>query len=495
MLKWRVQTWALVVVLALAVPAAWAQQQKDPRLNPPVAPLPPLSLGESSSKASLDDPAANPQNAVKPDESPLSGAEAFSLGTKGGGRSFVTPTIRFTQLGDNNKRSATSLADWRTAGTLTGQLALQHIKARSQLGIDYSAGGTLYSTTSSYRSSFHRLGLSEQISFRRWTLLLADSFTFLPESSFGSGGLGGISTGLPGGMGNGGIGTGLGGFGGGFGGGIIPGITPNQSILTDIGRRVSNTVLGQIQYTISPRASMTASGTYGLLRFLDSGFIDSNNYQFMSGYNYKMTAADTIGVVYTLSMMRFGGINRSADIHSIHLAYGRRLTGRLALRLSGGPRVNSFENPLSGSKNSVSWGLRSSLLYNFRNTDLGLNYSHGATTGSGVVVGADTDRVEGTITRQLTRMWNGGLVFGFAHNQSIRQLNTVATNLTVNTWHTGFRLQRPVSRQASLTFSYNLTGQTANTPTGCTGLACGRMPLRHQFALGFTWGFGPYEID
>ena len=493
MMKWRVQTWALIVVLTLGVSNAWAQQQKDPRLNPPVAPLPPIMSGESSSKALLDDPVPVPQNAVKPDESPLSGAEAFSLGIKSSGRSYIQPAISFRLFADNSKSTATSVDDWRAAGTVTGNIALQHTRGRSQLGIDYSGGSMSFSTLGSTRwNSYHRLGFSEQISWRRVTLQLADSMVYLPESSFGGGGFGGISSGLLGGLGNGSIGTGL---GGGFGGGLQPGIVPSQSILTGSGRRISNTAMGQIQFTISPRASMTAGGSYGLLRFLDSGFISSNNYQFSTGYNYKLNPSDTIGVTYSVSMMRFGAINRSGDFHNIHLGYGRRLTGRLAMRLSGGPQYGTFTNPVSGNGFRVSWGVQSSLLYNFRNTDLGLSYSHGASSGSGVFVGSDTDRVEGNLSRQLTRMWSGSLVFGFAHNKGIQALNAVATNRIVNTWHTGFQLRRPLTRKASLNFNYNLTGQSANNPVGCTGFACGRRPLRHQFSLGIGWGFGPYAID
>lgn len=495
MKKWRIATWALIFVLALAVPAAWAQQQKDPRLNPPVAPLPPITPGESSSKAALDDPVPNPQNAVKPDESPLSGAEAFTLGTSGG-RSFVSPTIRYTQIADYSDKATGLGDDWRTTGTLIGQIALQRNLGRGQLGIDYAGGGTLFATASKSRGSFHRLGISQQMSWRRVTLMLADSMTYLPESSFGAGGIGGISTGMQGGFG--GIGTGLGGGGlggGGLGGGLVTGIAPGQSILTGLGRRISNTAIGQIQYTLGPRSSVTASGSYGMLRFLDSGLISSNNYQFMTGYNHKLNAADTIAVIYSLSMMRFGGITRSANFHHIQLAYGRRLTSRMALRLTGGPQFGTFSNPVSGSNSRASWSVRSSLLYNFRNTDLGLNYSHGASSGSGAVVGADTDRIEGSIRKQLTRMWQGGLMFGFAHNSSIRQLNTVTTNRTVNTWHGGLNLARPLGRQGQLHLMYRVSGQASDNPAGCTGLLCGRTPIRHHFSLAFSWGFGPFALD
>jgi hypothetical protein len=240
---------------------------------------------------------------------------------------------------------------------------------------------------------------------------------------------------------------------------------------------------------------VTASGAYSLLRFIDSGFISSNNYQVMSGYNYKLNSADTIAVTYSLGMMRFTGITRSANFHNFHLAYGRRLTGRMALRLSGGPQYGTFDNPVTGSASRLNWSMRSSLLYNFRNIDLALNYSHGATAGSGALVGADTDRVDATLRRQLTRMWSGGLALGFARNHSIRQLNATGAERNVKTWHTGINLHRPLGRQGSLSFVYNLTGQNGNNPAGCAGVTCGRLPLRHHFGLVFSWGFGPYAFD
>lgn len=502
MKKWNMASWALILILALGVPAVQAQQQKDPRLNPPVAPLPPISPGESTSRSAPDDPAP-PQNAVKPDESPLSGAEAFTLGTSSGARSYLAPSIRYTQFADNSGRSAISSTnnEWRTVGSMVGNLSLQRLTARSQFGLDYSGGSMLFSTVGTSRAVFHRLGISEHLNFRRVTLLLADSMTYLPESSFGGGGFGGISTGILGGMGNSGIGTGglSGGLGsglsGGLGGGLIPGIAPNQSIVTGFGRRISNTALGQIQYAIGPRASLTASGSFGLLRFLDSGFISSNNYQFMAGYDYKLNKADSIALTYGLSMLRFSGITQSANFHQVHVSYGRRLTGRMALQLSGGPQFGQFDNPVSGSSSRISWSARSSLIVNFRNSDLSLNYSHTASAGSGVLVGADADRVDVSLSKQLTRMWNGGVVGGFAHNHSIRQLNAGSAERTVNTWHSGFHLERPLTRQAKLSFVYNVTGQSANNPVGCTGVTCGRLPLRHQLALVLSWGFGPYAID
>jgi len=487
----RTRLWMMmVVVLAILVSGAWAQQ-KDPRLNPPMQPLPPLSAGESSSKSSAGEPAAKAAEGMKPDDRPLSGVEAFTLGTMGQGRSYFAPTLRLNQTTNRSPH-------WDTTGTFAGQLALQRLWSRYALALGYSGGGTLFATGSQPRSYADYTHMSLNITGRRWNVLLADSFAYIPESSYGPGGIIGVGTGFGNWIGGAVSGASTGNVlpaGSIIGAGLLPGITPSQTILNGIGRRISNAMVGQMHYAFSPRSSFTAGGSYGMLRFLDAGFVESDNYQFHTGYNYKLSAVDSLAVSYRFDMLRFHGVDRSSNNHGVSLSYGRKLTGRMALRLSGGPRVARFHNPLAGSGTRLSWSTNSALSVRFRSEDLNLSYSYGATSGSGVFYGSESHRFEGRLSRQLSRMWSGGLQFGYAHNQSVRQLNGGIVDRVVNTWHAGFGLHRPLGRDTSLYFGYNVVGQVGNNPAGCAGITCGRMPIGHLFSLGFSWSFGPYEIE
>ena len=112
----------LMVVVLCALPA-WSQQ-KDPRVNQPVQPLPGVSSGESSSNGSPN--AAGDQagrdNAMKPDTRPLTGAEQFSLGSAGGGRNILNLNIRFRELADSNSNSSGTGTDWISASVLNGDI-------------------------------------------------------------------------------------------------------------------------------------------------------------------------------------------------------------------------------------------------------------------------------------------------------------------------------------------------------------------------------------
>ena len=49
------------------------------------------------------------------------------------------------------------------------------------------------------------------------------------------------------------------------------------------------------------------------------------------GYNYLLTRQDTIGAFYRFSAYHFSGQPDAYGNHSINIAYGRKLTGRLGV--------------------------------------------------------------------------------------------------------------------------------------------------------------------
>jgi hypothetical protein len=488
----------MLVVFCLLASAA-AAQQKDPRVNPPI---PPVTAGESTSKAPDDPAAAAP--AQTPDTSPLSGNEIWTLGNLSNTRSLLVPSFRFFQIGDTNTSSAPGSGRSSAVTSISGQIGLQWQKSAAQFHVDYRGGGVVYNSVTGNQTHYHGLDLRYTASGRRLTLLLANSFVFLPEANFGGGGLTGIGGGFGGNFGGGfgntggvpGGGGGLGGFGGGLGGNLQPGTVPSQSIFNGIGPRFSDTVITQIMMALNRRSSLTMSGSYGMLRFLDGGSIESNSYQFRMGYDFQITGRDTLAVSYMVGLQRFEGIDRSFDNHNVLLSYGRKITGRLAWQVGGGPRVNLFNNPLQGSGRNVAWTLRSNLVYSLANTNLTLNYLRATTSGSGVLLGAETDRVGVSFGRPLSRMWTGAVNFGYAHNRSLQELTTGTARNAFHSLTGGISLSRPMGRKGTLTFVYNTQYQRSNFSFCAPGTAtCGRFMLRHHFGLGFTFGLGPYELE
>jgi hypothetical protein len=476
--------WSMIFAVALSVAAAWGQQ-KDPRINPPLAPYPALAVGESSSKTPEEgSAAATPEpKPMTPDTRPLAGVEEFTLGSLGASRSYLVPSFQFSQLVDTNSSSTSTQRRLDGVSLVRGSLDFNGVWSNYQLAAHYAGGGTLYNSQSQLNANFHQLGVTQTIAWRRWSLLLGDNFGHFPESYFSFQGY-----------------TGLGQFYGGLAGQVIsntanlnPLLVPSQTILTGRGGRISNTFVGQMDYQLTPRASITASGSYGIFRVLEAGFINSNSSNFQFGYNYAVTSRDTLAVIYGLHRLRFDPTDTGVNNQLFHLAYGRRVAGRLALQIAGGAQMNTFRRPLTGSGSQLSLSLRSALHYQFRNSGLGLSYLRGTTEGSGVLLGAQSHVIEMTANRQFSRRWSGSVDLGYARNSSLQQLTRGLTAGSFDTWRTGFQLSRPLGRSMSLFFAYFFNRQSGNTAP-CAQVNCGASSARHQFELGFDWQFRPIEI-
>lgn len=498
-----------LVVAPLAAqqaPPAAPQTSQDPRITQPSKPIPPASAAEDAVEAV-------PTQNVRPDSSPISGAQSFSLGIFGG-RSYFAPSFRLSQLADsNNGGNTTTSTNWRGVTSLSGDFRLQHFANQNIYSLAYTVGGTfLYRNapgpntpaSTSNSSQYHNFQASMQAAWRRWTFYLMDTVQFLPESAFGGSGIPGVVGGIGGGFGGGGFGGGgfgNGGFGGGFGGGLFggglqPGFTPGQGILTGQSKRVANTVLGQAQYDFNRRTAMTFTGSYGILRFPDGGFIESDSYRFQTGISHQVSSVSTIGVIYSAGLLRFSGSTRGADNHAVQLAYGRRITGRMALQLSGGPQFNRFDSPVTGSSTSVSASVRASLSYRFPMTSLALNYNRGFTGGSGLLQGASSDHFDFSLTRPLTRNWQFGAHAGYGFNKSIQQLNTLPTEQHFHTVVGGVFLSRQLLRKVSMRVNYDFQRQAGTLSACAPGTPnCGTTLLRHHFGLSLIWSPGPYELD
>src|SRR4029077_17366482 len=114
---------------------------------------------------------------------------------------------------------------------------------------------------------------------------------------------------------------------------VTPQIEPTQSIQTGWTERLDNTTLGEVDYSLSRRATVTLVGSYGLLHFLHSGFIDGNNSQGRAGYTYLLTHKDSIGITYDYSLMRFTGTPSRTESHLAQISFAHSLAGRWAFQV------------------------------------------------------------------------------------------------------------------------------------------------------------------
>ena len=470
--NWRAAGLTILTLcaLGLSASAARAQQQQQPDQQQPPgqagAPIPayhsPLISGDNSD---AEDNSQGPS----PDTRPLAGTQVWALGVNETKRSYWQPRVDVSTGGDSNAGQNTTNTNWATWTSFAGGVDVQRISGGSELNMGYT-GGFMYSNDRSKPDGVvQELNFTDKITFRRTTVTLLDDFSYLPEQRFGFGGLGGVP--LPGGTS-----TGLG-----------PGIVPSQTILSGHAQNLSNSSVMQVDTALTSRSSLTFAGGYSVLRYFQSGLLDTMDVTGRAGYNYELSRRDTLAVIYSFQGIRYSGAKQSINDHTAQISYGRRITGRLAFQIAGGPEVTMFQTPVSGSSinyTQLYWSLHTALQYQLQRNHVEVDYSHGVSGGSGVLAGSITDTVNASAVRRMSRTFTSGITVGYAHNKGLYAGNPVTQRY--NYWFTGATLNHPLGRTLGLTLSYQMQYQDANAQF-CVGLTCGTSILRHVISFGLGW--------
>ena len=430
-----------------------------------------------------DDPNADqtPADTLQPDNHPLTGLQLPGVGTPMEKHSYWVPGVSYYNFIQSNASTQGGSDGWNSTSYIAGNLSLLQNWSRSQLTLNYSGGGSFSSDSTIGNGWFQQFGAVQAFNWERVQLTFLDEFAYLPQAQFGFGSGTGLSN--PGVGGSLGVGsTGLGGQ-----------ISPGQSIFTAVGPRYTNTFGTQINYILTPRSSITVGGTVSVLRFVDPGNIESNDYLGNLGYNYQITRLDTIGIVYRYSAFHYLGISQAIGDQLIQAAYGRKITGRLALQLTGGPEFTHLRMPQSigGKTQTVAASGSASLSYAFAKGSVSANYFHGVTGGSGVFLGATTDQVTGTVSRKLSRVWGGSANIGFARNHTLDSSGSVASQ-NYKTFYGGASVGRPIGRNANFTFGYTAYFESLNNNV-CAGKNCAGFTT-HQISIGLSWHAHPFVL-
>lgn len=418
------------------------------------------------------------QQPLQRDRGPISGVQNPTLGTPEVRHSYWIPGMRYTNIVRRSNSLYSTTAGWNTTSYVSGDLSALEAWSHSLLSMNYSGGAFTSSDQLQGSGQYHQFAAVYEIDQRRWQALLLDQFSYLPESQFGFGGNTGLEfVGISGTLAV-----------------YLPGLQsvflPRQTILTATGPRYSNASASQLTYEVGRRASITVAGVLELLRFTNSGSIDNTAGIFNVGYNYAVTRKNAVGLSYRFSGYHYSGAPQALGDHVAQFVYGRRITGKLALNLAGGPEITTFRIPVNGSARKVfGFGSGGSLTYAFRQGNLALSYVHGVSNGSGVFTGARSDLGQATANRQLNRVWKGILNFGYAKNNQI----VAATGLTTpsfDTWLAGAALSRSFGRTRDFSLGYQTQIQAANVAL-CATPNCGDNYTVHEVSLSFQWRAGP----
>jgi hypothetical protein len=417
---------------------------------------------------------------MMPDHQPLSGVQNPTLGTPEMRHSYWVPGIGYSNNSRSNSLDPASNSGWNTTSFVSGDISLLEAWSHSLLSANYSGGGFSSTDPIQGNGQYHQLATAFEVDQRRWQMLFVDQFSYLPQSTYGFGGTSGLA--LPGIMGTLAV--------------PLPGLqstyVPSQTILTTNGPRYSNASAVQVTYAVSPRGSITLAGVFGILRFVESGNVNTDSETLNVGYNYAITRKDTLGLVYLFSAYRYPGDPQAIGDHVGQFVYGRKITGKLALRLAGGPEVTTFRVAIGGSTQKIAGASNAALTYAFARSSVAFSYTHGVSGGSGVFSGSNIDQANATGSRQLTRVWNGSVSFGYAKNRPILSESGL-TSQSYDTWLVGAGLSRPLGRTTNFSLAYQAQIQNSNVAI-CSNPNCGANYTVNQVFLTFQWHTRPLVL-
>lgn len=470
---------AVLIVAALSLAGGSPALAQEPQEESPPKPAGSAAPGLAGS---TDQDTTEEQQAgtnLTPDTLPLTGAQIPDIGTPEMRHSYWVPGFQYANLVRSSTLEDPGITDWNTTSYVAGNLSLLQSWTRAQLGVNYTGGGSFSSDALQGNGSFHELQLVQTFTGARWNLSLIDEFTYLPQAQFGFA----AATNL---------------VNPGIAGPLAPPLPnlqisyqPSQTIFSSFGSRHSNASVAQLVYAISHRGTVTLSGSYGILRFSQAGNIDTNDAIFSAGYNYAVSQRDTIGLVYRFTGYRYVGNFPSINDHVAQFAYGRKITGKLALQLFGGPEITYFRVPFVSSARKISGSGSANLTYALERTRVTFSYNRGVSGGSGVLTGSSTDQVQTEIDHQISRVWRGDVSFGFVRNASLGLIAPSQFSATYDVWYVGGALNRPIGRNAAVNLAYSAYLENSNQQV-CSG--CGDSYLQQQISVGFQWHTRPFVL-
>jgi hypothetical protein len=469
-----------LLCLGAAVASAQDPQQDTSQPRPAARTYPPIGSRDQDPNADQD---STPP--LQPDTRPLTGVQESTLGSPELRHSYWVPGFEYSNSVSSTALNQTTGSNWNSTSFIAGSFSLLQAWRHSQLSVNYTGGGFLSTASSQGNGNgyFHQFGLTQAFKWRRWELVLLDQFSYLPEAAFGFGaGTGIAAPGIGGSLGT-----------------VLPGLQsnyqPNQSIFTSVGTRYTNSLTSQAAYAISRRSSINVAGSIGILRFLEAGNIDTNDVIFNAGYNYSLSKRDTIGVLYRFTADRYPGNPQAVNDHVVQAAYGRKITGRLALQLFGGPDVTNFRVPIGRATQQVGIAGGATLTYALSSNlnNISFSYNHGVSNGSGVQIGSSSDLVESQLSRRLSRYWLGNFNFGYARNNSLGNSDGGQDSQTFDSYFIGGDLNRPLGRSSKLSLGYTVQIQNSNQAV-CSAGRCDTNYTSHRIFAALSWHARPLVL-
>lgn len=414
----------------------------------------PLSYGQAA-------PAGNTtisSTGSNPNVPPLDGILHYSVS--------ASEQVQFGYYGPSETTSSTGL---------TGNLAFTAKSETKPFSAALSGGLLLPNGQGQGTSTFWDVSVTQGIVGRRWAATVSDSFSFLPQSP--TTGLSGI--------------PGVGDLGAEPVQGPVAG--PGGGVLTYSGDRIINSVNGSVERQIARATSISGAGTWSIIHFVDANAgLDSSGVSGVVALNQRLDARSSVSLSADYSTYSYSGPGAGPgqpdfQTKGISLAYQRLLSRRLSMSVSGGPLwISSSNSTLVPSR--LTLAASASLSYTRGLWNAAVSYNRGANAGSGVIPGAVSDMVLGSLARTFGRKWVTSADGGYSHASGLTEYflggSLVGINEVYDTAFGGVQVTRGFGTHYSTYASFSVQHQTGNYAASGLNAFQG---TSETFAVGITF--------
>lgn len=352
-------------------------------------------------------------------------------------------TFRYAQ----NAQIGGIYGNWQTSSP-SAELSYSNANKRYPFSANYSGGYTFTLAGPSYSTGvFQRLQLVQSIQGKKWSAVLGDDVSYLPQApTLGFSGVPG--TGEP----IGGSGTGT---------------SPQQSVLTLNTHVVFNNASVEVEDKSSRALSVKFGGSDNLLRYQNNDGINTDGEGANAGVAWRLNARNSITADYTFAGFSYPDYNENFSTDTGMGGYRRNWTRNLTTQISAGPEwisaltvpTETSSGPASVTTSSpakLTVAANASLSYQLRDNNATVFFTRSTNGGGGYVFGGEIDSVTGSYTRSFHKDLTVGLNFGYMRTSEL------AASSTINSTYGGAQVTRQLGRYVSLFGSYSALNQSSD---------------------------------
>jgi hypothetical protein len=509
----------ILTLTLLSVGLAWAQSDE----NPPPAPPPAPAFGPEN---------LAPQVSENP---PLSAIDQPGLEPHAAPESFFLPGLHFSESVDSNVANTVGGSSTSSVTRGLGSLTLQKLWKNYDVAMDYIGGAAYYAHQGVGLEQLQQFDIDNRINWKRGQFAVRDSFSYLPEGTFGFSAYGG----------SGAYNIGLGSLGGGMlaagaFGGQSNAFTAGEGVSVGQVPRLTNLGLADVVEELTPKSSVTLAGGYGLEHFYGDlpsatgandniNFIGSREVTAQIGYDRILTAKDQVALSYGYQGFDFSTAASAFHSSVVQAMYGHRISGRMNFVIGVGPQFTHTDAnqsvcvflglPLVGiplsdcttsggtlevdhvGGNHVGVAGRAQLQYRFPKTSFSLSFQRYNTNGSGIFAGSLSNTAHLSARRPLSRIWDVFADLGYSKSTRLQIPGTVVNASSFTAGYAGVGLHRQFGRSLRGFVSYQFnelafdTSCPLATTPGTATASCSNMSQRHVGSIGLDWTPRPIRLD